>query len=226
MKKYAIIALVSMFMLQSCEILNQLPLKPSNLEVISALKNILNSSTFKAINTISNINQNGVEGLLPKEVQPVLATLKTLGLDKEINQVTSQINNASGLVLKESKGIMNDAVKELSFSDAASVVLGGKHAATDVLKKAMYASVKKRYSQRLNSEFQKNDVNKYWPMAASAYNMFSSKKVDGNLSDFVAERAVDLLFSNVAKEEEKIRNNYRSLGSDVVNKVFDYYTKQ
>ena len=90
----------------------------------------------------------------------------------------------------------------------------------------MYEAVKKRYSDRLNVELEKTDVNKYWPMAQSAHNIFAKNKVEGSLSDFLAAKAVDGLFIAIGKEEAVIRKNPNELGSAVVDKVFDYYNRQ
>lgn len=225
MKKMFIVALMSAFMLQSCDTLTSIALSPTALETSQALKKILNSSAFKAIKTLRSLNNSGVESVLPEEIRPVLGALKTLGLGSKVDEINNQIANISKVALTETEGTMKDAIGSLTFQDGAAVVLGGKDAATEVLRKAMYASVKKRYSDKLNTEFDKTDINKYWPMAAGAYNAFSSKKVDSNLSDFLAERAVDGLFLTMGKKEAEIRNDYESLGSSVVNKVFDYYVK-
>lgn len=213
-------------MFQSCDTLTNLALSPTALETSAALKKILNSSAFKAITTLRNVNNDGVESVLPAEVQPVLAALKTLGMGSKVDQINASIKQVTSVALKESEGTLNDAISSLKFEDAAAVVLGGQDAATEVLRNAMYTSVKKRYSEQLNAEFDKNDVNKYWPIAAGAYNAFNSNKVDNNLSDFLAEKAVDGLFLTMGKEEAEIRDDYESLGSSVVNKVFDYYTKK
>lgn len=226
--KKSVFGLLICFGLFSCATLQDVAgglLKPSNLETVTALKDILNSSAFKAISALSKLNNGGAEALLPKEIQPVFATLKTLGLGGEIDKATKAIGDASEIVAAESAGIVKDAVSELNFGDAAAIVLGGESAATGVLKQAMYGSVKKRYSERLNQELGKSDVLKYWPMATSAYNLFSNEKVEGELSDFLAERAVDGMFLAMGKEEAAIRADYKSLGNQVVNKVFDYYTK-
>lgn len=223
MKKIFAGLLLSILFMPSCTTLQSLIAEPSSLETISALREVLNSSTFKAINTLAKLNKNGVEDVLPPEVQPVLSTLKTLGLGGEIDRITSTVGNISGEVAKESGGIMKDAISELKFTDAVAVVLGGEDAATQVLKNAMYGSVKKRYSSRLDTELGKTDALKYWPMATGAYNLFAKKKVNGSLSDFIAERAVDGLFLTMGKEESKIRENPSSLGNAVVTKVFDYY---
>jgi hypothetical protein len=87
----------------------------------------------------------------------------------------------------------------------------------------MTSVVKKRYSAALDAQLSKTDVKTYWPLAANAYNLFATNKVNPNLSDFLAEKAVDALFLAMGKEEKEIRKDPASIGSAVVNKVWDYY---
>ena len=216
---------LSLLSISSCKVMGDLGLKPSSLETVLALKNILDSSTFKALKTLKNVNDDGLAGILPKEVGAVLKTLKISGYGDEVDQVTNSISNASKIMLTESEGIVSDAISELKFTDAVAVVLGGEDAATNVLKRAMYDTVKKRYSTRLEQELGKTDALKYWPIASGAYNMFAKNKVNGSLSDFLAERSVDALFIAMGKQEASIRTDYKSLGNSVVTKVFDYYGK-
>ncbi len=211
-------------LLSSCKTLGTIGLKPSHLETVTALQKILDSSTFQALNLIRK-GSVGIEGLLPKELGQVLGTLKTLGYDEEIRQVNMMIKKASTVALEESKGILGDAIKNINFGDAVAVVLGGEDAATSVLKKSMYKTVKQRYSQRLAKELSKTDVSKYWPLAVQGYNLFASEKIEDSLPDFLAERAVDGLFLAIGKQEAKARVDYTKIGSDVVTKVFDYYIK-
>tara|TARA_B100000497_G_C7672775_1_gene406097 strand:- start:254 stop:928 length:675 start_codon:yes stop_codon:yes gene_type:complete len=210
----------------SCATIQGLLSEPTVWETVSALKEVLNTSVFRAIDKLAKLNQNGVESIIPEEIKPVLATLRTLGLGDEIDRVTKSIGDASEIALTESKGLVSDAIKEVKFEDAAAVVMGGPDAATLVMKNAMYEAVKKRYSDRLNVELEKTDVNKYWPMAQSAHNIFAKNKVEGSLSDFLAAKAVDGLFIAIGKEEAVIRKNPNELGSAVVDKVFDYYNRQ
>lgn len=224
MKKILLFAGIICLGTSSCNQLAQL-ITPSTFETVSAVKEVLNSSAFRAISKLNSLKSGG-EGLLPAKLQPVLATMKTLGLGSEIDKVTSSISRASEVVGKESALIMKDAIADVSFTDAASIVASGGDSATSVLKQKMYSSVKKRYSTRMDQELAKTDAPKYWPMAAGAYNLFAKEKVDSSLSDFLAERAVDAAFLGMGVEEKKIRTDYKSLGSAVVTKVFDYYTKK
>ncbi|MEE9439190.1 MAG: DUF4197 family protein [Saprospiraceae bacterium] len=225
MKNLTIAFLTFTIIMTSCKTLGELGLKPSHLENVMALKKILDSSTFKALKTLRNVNKDGIEGALPKEIQPVLKTLKALGYGDQVETLTKSIGNASGVMLQESEGIVKDAISELKFTDAVAVILGGENAATGVLKNAMYRTVKKRYSNMLENELGKTEALKYWPMAAGAYNMFSKNKVDSSLSDFLAERSVDALFLAIGKQESAARSDYKSIGNAVVTKVFDYYSK-
>jgi len=210
--------------LASCSTLQNLLVEPTALETVAALKKILNSSTAKAVGTLNQLKQG--EESLPENLKPVLATLKTLGLADEIDKVEKAVVSASAVAANESEAIVKDAIKEVKFSDAASIVLGGENAATNALKGIMYKTVKKRYNEKLDGELAKHDVIKYWPMAVSAYNLFAKDKVEGDLSDFISEKAVDAVFLGMAKEEAILRGDYKKMGDAVVNKVFDYYNQQ
>lgn len=205
----------------SCSGLKNLLVEPTALETINAVKSILNSSATKSISALKML-QKGEEGL-PDELKPVLATLKTLGLEDQIGKIEKAVASASAVAAEESEGIIRDAVKEVKFKDAVAIVTGGENAATSALKGIMYKTVKNRYSEKLDSELAKQDVTKYWPMAVSAYNLFSKDKVEANMSDFLAERAVDAIFLGMEKEEAILRGDYNKLGNAVVTKVFDYY---
>ena len=161
--------------------------------------------------------------MLPDEAQPVIATLKTLGLGDDIEKLNKKVEVASEAVLIEGKGLMSDAISEFKAEDAASIILGGENAATIALKNAMYGAVKKRYSANLDNKLANVDEVKHWDTAVSTYNLFAKNKIKGSLSDFIAERAVDAVFIGMGKEEAVIRQDPASLGKDVVTRVFDYY---
>ena len=221
-----ILIMVVIYSNLSCKVLEDLAMQPSTFETVSALKEVLNSSAFRSITALKKMNDGGVEALLPAELQPVLGTLKTIGLGKELDDVSKQIVDVSGLVVEESGYIMSDAIKQIDFGDAVAVVVGGEDAATQVLREAMYVSVKNRYSTRLEEELAKGDALRYWPLATGAYNIFAKNKIESSLPDFLAERSVDALFIAMGKEESKIRKDPASLGKAVVTKVFDYYSNK
>jgi hypothetical protein len=226
MKKFFPVFLTAALMLSSCSMLNQLNLKPSALETVMALREILNSSTFKAVKKLSQLSSDDPSRALPSEFKTVLDGLKTLGYGQEVDKITKQVGTASAVVLKESESIIAESIKEVDFGDAVSIVTGGKDAATQVLKNNMKTVVRRKYAERLDTELGKTEATKYWPIAAGAYNIFAKDKIDSSLSNFLADRAVDGVFLAIGHEEQEIRKDYKSLGKAVVTKVFDYYTKK
>ena len=63
---------------------------------------------------------------------------------------------------------------------------------------------------------------------ADAYNRYAQKGVQfglvkqeqANLDDYVTQKALDGLYTMVAEEEKKIRQNPVAAGSDIIKKVF------
>lgn len=216
---------VFVLFLSSCGVLNK-NVKPSDLENVAALRDLLNSSTFRAIKTLSQLSGENPETLLPPEIAPVLQQLRMLGMGEEIEKVTAQIGSISKLALDESQIILADAINQTKFNDALAVVVGGQDAATQVLRNNMKISVKNRYSSLIDQQLEEHDINTYWPLAQNAYNLFSRKKIEGSLSDIMAEAMVDVVFTAMGKQETELRNNPSQIGTDVAMKVFTYYQKQ
>jgi len=228
MKKIITLCLVVGLMLPSCSTLKQLGIEPTSLETITALRDVLDSSAFRAAKTLGKMQMDGPESIVPKEVAMVLGKLKGLGIGGDVDMVTKKVGEISGLVAEEGAFIMKDAIKNVNFGDAASIVLYGEDAATQALRNSMYKTVKQRYSERLDTEFAKVPELQYWGAAKSAFNLFAKKddKIDGTLSDFASERMVDAMFLAMGKEEKEIRKDPASVGKAVVTKVFNYYQKK
>jgi len=215
--------LITCMLMGSCTTLQNLVTAPSGLETLTAVKEVLNSSAFKSLDKLAAVSNEGLIGVLPDEVKPIVNTLKTLGLGKELDELDQKVAKASGAVLFEGKGLMADAIKEFKPADAVAIVTGQEDAATIALKNAMYGAVKNRYSARLDNKLSEIPETKHWETALSTYNLFAKNKIEGSLSDFIAERAVDAVFIGMGKEEAVIRKDPASIGKDVVTRVFDYY---
>ncbi len=211
--------------LQSCGTSSLMFGEPSSQEVIYTLQKLLNSSTLRTLSKLQNMDDGGLISLLPEEIQPVLGILKSTGAIKDIDEIEAKLSKISKDVALESGEIMADAIKEVDFGDGVSILLGGKDAATRVMKSALYETTKKRYSTKIQQELieLEPNINTYWVAGSSAYNLLAKNKVNSSLPDFLAERAVDLLFISIGENESLIRDQPQQLGDQIVNKVFEYY---
>lgn len=230
MKRYFTIFMISLFSFSSCDTAGILFDEPSAAEIQYALQKLLNSSSLDALLKLKAINEQGFGGVLPEELQPVLATLQATGAIEDLDKIEQTMMNVSEDVLNETGEIMKETISEISFTDGVAVVLGGKDAATQILRENMYSVVKRRYSSRLETELTtvEPEIMNYWKLGSSAYNLLASddEKVDSSLPDFVAERSVDLLFSSMGAAEADYRSNIERIGDAVVSRVFNYYRNQ
>ena len=73
----------------------------------------------------------------------------------------------------------------------------------------------------IDSSLQKVNATKYYGDAVNRYNKVPFvKKMNPDLSDYVAERTLFALFDRIGVEEANIRNNPASRTSDLLKKVF------
>jgi hypothetical protein len=61
---------------------------------------------------------------------------------------------------------------------------------------------------------------------SSAYNTVMGKKVQTDLNEYVTNKAMTALFTQIKKEEDKIRSNPISRTTDLLKKVFGYADSQ
>ena len=110
----------------------------------------------------------------------------------------------------------------MSISDAISIVTGGDGAATNYLKKATSAQLKEKFTPVIKNSLDKVNINDPWTKVSSAYNMVMGKSVQTDLNDYVTDKAMTALFSQVRQEEDKIRENPLARSTDLLKKVFGY----
>jgi hypothetical protein len=215
--------ILSITLLSGCAIFNRNNLKPTDLERIAAVKDLMNSSIYKAVRVMSQMNSANPDSSLPPEIATVLRELRNVGLVHHIDPVLDQLSNINNVMLEEMQEIMLEAVKQVRINDAAAIIFGGQDAATLVLRNNMRSVARDRYSDRINILLDNSDVNTYWPIAAQIYNTFALGNINTNLGGFLSERAVDAFFELMGQQEHELRNEPRQIGTDVAVKVFEYY---
>ena len=190
------------------------------------LKDALSQGLFKGLNAFADPNGNPlVRFAFPGEAEKIENTLRDLGFDKVINQVTGKFTKAMSTAVSAAKPIFFDAVKNMTIKDAAKIlVTDNTHAATDYFKQAMKPDLMKAFRPIVDSSIKTEGADKEWSSITNIYNNipFINKPLEKSLTDFVAARVIDLLFVMVANEEEQIRTKYELRKTDLMKKVFSY----
>lgn len=232
MKRLILIPYVAilLFTVTGCSGLKKLGLIPSELEMALGLKDALSQGLFKGFDAFADPDGNPlVRFAFPGEAAKIEKTLKDIGLDKVIGNVTGKFTKAMSTAVSVSKPIFFDAVKSMSIKDAAKIlVTDNPHAATDYFKNAMKPDLIKAFRPIVDSTIKIEGADKEWSGITNIYNSipFIKTPLENSLTDFISARVIDLMFMMVANEEEQIRTKYELRKTDLMKKVFTYAEKE
>lgn len=235
--KLSLIAL-SAVMISSCDvqsqskigsILKQIPTTgtPSTLEIASGIKQALEVGTSHGADLLSAkdgfLGNAAVKILFPPEAQKVDKTLRAIGLSSLADNVIVSLNRAAEDAAKEAKPIFLSAIKQMTITDATNILLGNQDAATTYFKRVTTAQLMEKFTPVITTSLSKVGATKYWGDAATRYNKIPLvKPVNTDLSNYVAQKAIDGMFIQVAQEELSIRNNLGARSTTLLQKVFGY----
>lgn len=190
------------------------------------LKDALSQGLFRSFDAFADPNGNPlVRFVFPGEAEKIEKTLRDLGLDKLVDQVTGKFTRATSSAVQAAKPIFLQSLKDMSIRDAASILItDNNHAATEYFKSSMTPELMVAFRPIVDSTIKTEGANKDWSQIVSVYNKipFINKPLEPSLTDFIAARAVDGMFSIVANEEEQIRTKYEFRKTDMMKKVFGY----
>ena len=107
---------------------------------------------------------------------------------------------------------------------AAVMITNNQHAATEYFKSTMSPELMTAFRPIVDSTIRTEGAAKDWSSIVNVYNKIPliSKPLEPTLTDFIAARAIDGMFSIVANEEEQIRSKVEYRKTDLMKKVFGY----
>jgi len=215
-------------LLSSCDALKKIAsvLAPSEFEMATGLKDALSQGLFRSFEAFADPNGNPlVRFVFPGEAAKIEKTLRDIGMDKVVDQVTGKFTRATSSAVRAAKPIFINSLKQMSIRDAVGILItDNTHAATDYFKSTMSPELMSAFRPIVDSSINLEGANKDWTNIINVYNKipFINKPLEKSLTDFIAARAIDGMFSVVAKEEEDIRTKYEFRKTDMMKKVFGY----
>jgi len=229
MKRFLINAILSAtIFLASCETLKKVAslLAPSEFEMVTGLKDALSQGMFKSFDAFADPNGNPlVRFIFPGDAAKIEKTLRDLGLDKMVDQVTGKFTHAMSSAVSAAKPIFINSIKTMSIRDAVSIlVTDNTHAATEYFKTSMTPELMSAFRPIVDSTVRTEGAATEWTSLVNVYNKipFIGKPLETSLTDFISARAIDAMFITVANEEENIRTKYEFRKTDMMRKVFGY----
>ncbi|MCC9043421.1 DUF4197 domain-containing protein [Myroides sp. M-43] len=219
MKKTMIATALMICALANSPIVNAQSKKTNNLinnitqdKVANGLKEALDKGIADQVSKLSQpdgfLKNELVKIAMPEEFKKVEKALKRMGMGSLADQGTTLINRAAESAVKEATPIFVDAVKNMTFSDAKDILIGGKSAATDYLKKSTTKSLYDKFNPVIQSSLSDVGADVIWEKMSTTYNALPLvSPVNTNLTDYITTQTMDGVFKMISIEENNIREN-------------------
>jgi len=131
------------------------------------------------------------------------------------------MNHAAEQAVAQAKPIFKQALQHMTVSDAKGILTGGDGAGTAYFRQATSIQLAEKFKPVVAATTAKlNLASKYNEYAGKAAQVGLLSSNEANLNDYVTAKALDGLFSRIADEEHKIRQDPLGQASSLVKKVF------
>ena len=196
-----------------------------NPDIAAGLKEALNNGISKQVSKLTATDgffrNEAVKILLPAELQKVDKTLRSIGMTKLADEGLKVLNRAAENAVKEATPIFVSAVKNMTFNDAKTILIGNDNAATLYLQNSTTSALYGKFSPVVQTSLSKVGADKVWANIITKYNSIPLvNKVNPDLKDYVTNEAMKGVFKMVAVEEKEIRTNLSARTSELLKRVF------
>lgn len=197
--------------------------------IIAGLKEALEVGSRQAIESVSQENgyfaNDQIKIPLPDQLQQVSSLLKKFGLGSQVDQFELSMNRAAEQAAPEATDILVGAIKEMSIEDARTILNGSDNAATEYFRDKTSTRLEALFRPSVKSSMEQVGVTKSYSdltQKAAQVPMVGDLAQNYNLEDYVTEGALNGLFTMLAAEEKKIRENPAARTTDLLKKVFNF----
>jgi hypothetical protein len=197
----------------------------SDVRITDGLKEALRVGTEHAVASTGTLDgyfgNPLIKILLPKKLQSVEKGLRLAGYGSQVDAFILSMNRAAEQAAPQAKSIFVDAITSMTFDDARRILNGGDTAATDFFKEKTSASLYEAFRPIIDDTLNRvGSVQKYNAMMAQVKQIPFLKSETLEVGDYVTNKALDGLFTVVAEEERRIRQNPAARVTDLLKDVF------
>lgn len=160
---------------------------------------------------------------MPPEAQKIESTLRNVGLNQLADAFILSLNRAAEDACKTAAPILIQAIKEMTVSDGLTILRGNENAATEYLRSKTQVSLAQAFKPTIQASLESVQATKYWEQLNKTYQSipFSNKKTNPNLADYVTEKALQVIFEEIALHEKEIRTNPVARTSALLKSLFN-----
>jgi hypothetical protein len=203
----------------------------SGLDIAAGLKEALNKGVTEQVSKLTKADgfykNEAVKILMPEELARVDQTLRKMGMSSLADDGIKALNRAAEDAVKEATPIFVSAIKNMSITDAKSILLGADNSATNYLQTSTTTALYSKFSPVVQTSIGKVGADVVWANIIKRYNTLPLvSKINPDITDYVTNKALDGVFKMITVEEKNIRGNLNARTSDTLKKVFALQDKK
>lgn len=194
-------------------------------KVASGLKEALTIGSKNAVEIVSQVDGYFKNDLikipLPQELKSIESAARNFGLGEYFDELILSMNRSAESAAKSATPILIDAITGITITDAMTILKGREDEATLYFRDRTENKLSESFKPIVSSAMGQVGVTKTYNDLASNIKKIPFLKLNlTNLEDYVTAKALDGLFTMVAVEEKKIRENPAARITDLLKDVF------
>ena len=198
---------------------------PDENAIISGLKEALSIGTENAVESVSQVDgyfgNEMVKILMPEKMHKVADILGKVGYQQQVDDFILSMNRGAEKAAPKAASIFVDAIKEMTFEDAKSILDGGDTAATDYFKAKTSDKTYEIFNPIISASMNEVGVTRSYKELMDKYTSLPFMEAEQfDLDHYVTKKAQDGLFYMLGQEEKKIRTDPTARVTKLLQKVF------
>ena len=197
----------------------------SDRDASSGLKAALEKGALAAVGLLGKpdgfLGNPKVRIPLPGYLENAATLLKMTGQGKRVDALVTGMNRAAESAVPMGKDLLVGAGKNMSVIDAKKILSGGERSVTQFFAEKTRAPLGENFLPVVTQATEKVGLaEKYNKVAGKAAGLGLVKKEDANIQQYVTGKTLDGLYTIIAEEERKIRQDPAGAGGAILKKVF------
>jgi len=193
--------------------------------VASGLKEALRVGSERAVSLTSTedgfLGNSLIRIAMPESLQKVSTTLRRVGMGSYVDEFEVAMNRAAESASGEAKGVFWEAITSMTLTDAMGILQGDNTAATDYFRDKTSAQLSDKFKPIVQDKMAEVGVYGYYTTLVNAYNALPfTSKPQFDLEQYIVDEAQDGVFTMLAVEEVKIRQDPAKRTTELLKKVF------
>lgn len=198
----------------------------SETEIAEGLREALLVASRKATERLGEVNgflnHPQLRIPMPESLNKVEKLLRKLKQDQLADEFVATLNHAAERAVGEGVEVFANAIRGMSWQDAAAILKGPDDAATRYFQERTRTPLTERMRPIVHSATEATGVTRTYKRVVDKADFLTRymKPEEVDLDGYVTQRALDGLFHELAIEEKRIRDDPVARTTELLRKVF------